>query len=282
MVDVKVRKKRSKKVSSTDMQMLSVLSNSEVVYYDWDKERIIKSLMNEADCDERLASDIADSVEQTIAKSGRKSISSDIIRAMVNEELFNRGKTKILEKQGIYSISRHDIEQLIFSKSNDNSNITKNTPGVVAITIAEILLKRYALDVIFSDDVKEAHLRGEIYLHDLGQSPVKVYLFDGDTEICDADGGTYTLRDLWNMNEAVPVPVNDTQMSKPLTQPGLQKITRTVERKDMVRIFHERGDFGVSAEHGVVVKRGDKVLIVRADELQPNDCLVRPEPKVNN
>ena len=173
--NIKVRKKRSKKVSSTDMQMLSVLSNSETVYYDWDKERIVKSLVKETDCDEALAREIADSVEQSVAKSGRTSISSDIIRAMVNEELFNRGKTKILEKQGIYSISRHDIEQLIFSKSNDNSNITKNTPGVVAITIAEILLKRYALDVIFSDDVKEAHLRGEIYLHDLGQSPTKVY-----------------------------------------------------------------------------------------------------------
>ncbi len=68
----------------------------------------------------------------------------------------------------------YDLEQLIFAKSQENSNIATHNPEAVNLSIAEITLKQYALRHIFSSPVSQAHLSGRLHLHDLGY-PVRVY-----------------------------------------------------------------------------------------------------------
>jgi len=67
-----------------------------------------------------------------------------------------------------------NLKQLIFSKSNENSNVAANNPEAVNLAIAENTLKQYALKEIFSEDVAESHMKGAIHLHDLGY-PIRVY-----------------------------------------------------------------------------------------------------------
>ena len=56
---------------------------------------------------------------------------------------------------------------MMFNKNKENSN-TSHNPESINLSIAEMVLKEYALTKVFSRDVADAHLKGDIHLHDLG------------------------------------------------------------------------------------------------------------------
>ncbi|MBM4083052.1 MAG: anaerobic ribonucleoside-triphosphate reductase, partial [Planctomycetes bacterium] len=85
-----------------------------------------------------------------------------------------RGLGAKLAKQTVIGMPKYDLDQLIMSKSKENSNITSNNPEAINLAIAENTLKQYALQEVFSKDVADAHLQGFIHLHDLGY-PTRVY-----------------------------------------------------------------------------------------------------------
>lgn len=170
---MRVRKEVKKAGDSTDISLL-VDGGTEDIISPWDKGRIIKALESEADLDEMVAADIASAVEKKILASGIQRISTSLIREFVDNELFERGLDAKLQKQTSLGMPKFDLEQLIFSKAQENSNITANNPEAINLTIAETILKQYALQEVFSNDVAEAHLSGMIHLHDLGY-PTRVY-----------------------------------------------------------------------------------------------------------
>ncbi len=159
--------------NSTDMALLVSTGKRDQVL-GWDKERIAKALEKESGLDVDNAHKIAKSVEERVFGSGVTRISTALIRELVDNELFERGLTARLEKQKLLGMPKFDLERLIFSKSQENSNITANNPEAINLTIAENTLKQYALEEIFSKDVSEGHMEGRIHLHDLGY-PTRVY-----------------------------------------------------------------------------------------------------------
>lgn len=170
---LRVRKKVRKENNSTDLSLLvTPISRDEII--SWDKSKIAKALQKEAHLNADLAYDIASSVEKKIFNSSLTNISTTLIRELVNNELFVRGLNKTLQKQASLSVPLYDLETLIFSKSQENSNITSNNPEAVNLALAETILKQYALQKIFTEDVTSAHMKGEIHLHDLGY-PTRVY-----------------------------------------------------------------------------------------------------------
>ncbi|NCC58831.1 MAG: anaerobic ribonucleoside-triphosphate reductase, partial [Synergistales bacterium] len=58
-------------------------------------------------------------------------------------------------------------ESMMLNPNRENSN-TSHNPESINLSVAEMILKEYALGKIFSRDVAEAHLGGDIHLHDLG------------------------------------------------------------------------------------------------------------------
>jgi len=170
---LKVRKTVSEEVDSTDLSLLVAPSTKDELF-GWDKEKIVESLEKEADLSRDLAEKIATSVEEKIINSGVKQMSTSLIRELIDNEMFELGLNINLEKHSIIGMPKFDIDQLIFTKTNENSNVSTNNPEAVNLAIAETTLKQYALKHIFSKDVAEAHWRGAIHLHDLGY-PVRVY-----------------------------------------------------------------------------------------------------------
>lgn len=164
---------RGDSADSTDMALM-VQTGDLTEVAPWDKEKIARALMKETGIEEELAFKIAKSVEERVFASGITKISTGLVRELVDNELFELGLTARLEKQKVLGMPKYDLERLILSKSQENSNITANNPEAINLTIAENTLKQYALDEIFSPDVSEAHLRGRIHLHDLGY-PTRVY-----------------------------------------------------------------------------------------------------------
>jgi ribonucleoside-triphosphate reductase (formate) len=163
----KVRKRIREKADSTDLSLLvTPLAKDEVL--PWDKSKIAQALIREVKLNGELAWDIASTIEERIFKSDINQISTSLIRALVDNELFERGLGKTLTKQTTIGMPAYDIEQLIFSKSSENSNITSNNPEAINLTIAETSLKQYILQSVFSSEVSTAHLKGMIHIHDLG------------------------------------------------------------------------------------------------------------------
>jgi ribonucleoside-triphosphate reductase len=171
---LKVRKPTGgKSQNSTDMALLVSTGKLDQVL-PWDKARVAEALELECKLDADTAHKIAKSVEERVFASGLTRISTTLIRELVDNELFERGLTTRLKEQKILGMPKFDLERLIMSKSQENSNITANNPEAINLTIAENTLKQYALDEIFDPEVGEAHLNGRLHLHDLGY-PTRVY-----------------------------------------------------------------------------------------------------------
>ena len=171
--NLRVRKKIRQSNNSTDMAlMVTPLTKDEIL--PWDKSKVSAALQKEAGLEAFLANEISSAVERKIVDSDLTHISTSLIREIVDNELFLRGLNKTLKKQAPIGMPVYDLETLIFSKSNENANINANNPEAINLSIAEVTLKQYALEKIFSPDVSESHMKGEVHLHDLGY-PTRVY-----------------------------------------------------------------------------------------------------------
>jgi anaerobic ribonucleoside-triphosphate reductase len=167
------KRTKSSNVSSTDFAlMVSTSQTSDIL--PWDKNKISEALIKECDISSSVASTIASSVEEKIMRSELKNISTILIRELVDNELLVRGYSKHLKQEKLLGMPMFNLENIIFSKSNENSNIAANNPEAVNLEIAENTLKQYSLEKLFSPEVSEAHLKGIIHIHDLGY-PIRVY-----------------------------------------------------------------------------------------------------------
>ena len=196
---IKVRnpneKKDEKKADITDQSLLLVQSTTRDNLFSWDRNRIVKKLIEKLDLSEEEAESVAKEVENQIIASNMKRVTTTLLREMVNNVLVERGYNNKLEDLSLYHIPREYIENLMFTKPTENSNIVSNNPEAVNLSIAELILKQWGLDTIFSPAVKEAHDTGAIHLHDLGY-PHRVYCSSHSIEYIKK----YGLRDLSNLN----------------------------------------------------------------------------------
>jgi len=97
-----------------------------------------------------------------------------MVRELVDNELFERKLQRPLQKQRMMGIPKYDLEMIVFSKSKENSNIATKNPEAINLSIAEHILKQFALQEVFGSELAEAHLSGKIHIHDLGY-PTRVY-----------------------------------------------------------------------------------------------------------
>jgi anaerobic ribonucleoside-triphosphate reductase len=179
----------------TDASLLLVESVSADETLPWDRARIIKQLTEKIRLPAELAAGISKAVENHVIACGLKTVSTKLIRELVNNELAARGYRAELQDLSLYSIPRDYLDQLMFTKSVENSNIVNNNPEAVNLGIAELILKQWAMDTIFSPDVKHAHNTGAVHLHDLGY-PHRVYCSSHSVEYVKK----YGLTGLSNLN----------------------------------------------------------------------------------
>lgn len=170
---LRVRKRIKKSKNTTDAALM-VDQISKDDSFPWDKRMIAIALEKEAELSSEIAHEIASAVENRVFASGLNRISTSLIRELVDNELFERGYNAKLEKQTALGMPKYDIEQLIYSKNKENSNIASNNPEAINLAVAENTLKQYALQEVFSKDVADAHITGMVHIHDLGY-PTRVY-----------------------------------------------------------------------------------------------------------
>jgi len=133
----------------------------------WNRQKIIDALLRETWIDPATAAQVAGEVEEVISQSGITAVSAPLIRELVNARLVERGLEAIRRQHTRLGMPLYDVEQLIVHPNRENANVPHG-PEATNLTLAETIKKEYALLSVFSQEVADAHMRGDIHIHDLG------------------------------------------------------------------------------------------------------------------
>jgi len=152
-------------MEATDLNLF--VRTSEETISEWDKSKIAEALMIETLVDQDTAREISVDVEKTIWKSGIKMVTAPLIRELVNAKLIEKGLENTRKMHTRLGMPLYDVDTLILHPNKENANVPHG-PEATNLTLAETIKKEYALLSVFSQDVADAHMNGDIHLHDLG------------------------------------------------------------------------------------------------------------------
>ncbi len=188
-MSVRVRKKEEN-TSVTDMSLLIEASDR---YLDWNHEELCNSIMEETGVNLEVASEIGNKVKDRIQelcdKMGWTAVSTNLIREIVESELLNKGRRykNKAKRYRTLGLSEREITQMIENDgARDNGNLGHN-PDAILFVGAETVIKQYALKHVFPAEVVNAHLQGDISLHDLG-AVFKIYCGSHSVEYMKKNG----------------------------------------------------------------------------------------------
>jgi len=150
---------------TTDMALF--VRTSDESMHGWERQRIVDALIRETYVDLDTAKEVAREVEEIIATSKIKMITAPLIRELVDTKLVERGLEQARRMHTRLGMPLYDVDQLILHPNKENANVPHG-PEATNLTLAERIKKEYALLSVFSQEVADAHMRGDIHLHDLG------------------------------------------------------------------------------------------------------------------
>lgn len=161
----KVLQKRPEERDTTDFALFVRTSDDD--YVTWDRQRIINALIKETGLAPETAQKIGQDVEDTVLNSNIRLLTTSLIREIVNVRLVEMGLERARVRHSRLGVPLYDAEKIIFYANRENANIPHN-PEATNMTLAESIKKQYMLSEVFPQDVADAHLCGDIHLHDLG------------------------------------------------------------------------------------------------------------------
>jgi anaerobic ribonucleoside-triphosphate reductase len=150
---------------ATDLSVFVRTSTDDMVA--WDKDKIVDALVRETGLNREIASIIAIEVEKQIRAMAVKNITAPLVRELVDVKLLEYGLEDARRKHTRLGVPVYDVNKIICHKNKENAN-TPHSPEATNLTLAENIKKEYALLNVFSLPVADAHMRGDIHLHDLG------------------------------------------------------------------------------------------------------------------
>ena len=133
----------------------------------WNRRRIVDALVRETDVSIDIAETISREVESQIMRSGITTITAPLIRELVDAKLLERGLEKAWRMHSRVGFPLYDVEGIILMPNRENANIP-HSPEATSLTLAEGIKKNYALEKVFSEKVGNAHLKGDIHIHNMG------------------------------------------------------------------------------------------------------------------
>ena len=154
-----------KAADTTDMALFVRTSSEDMK--GWDRQRIVEALLRETYIDPDTAEQISKEVEELIRRSRIGVVTAPLIRELVDAKLIERGLEEARRMHTRLGVPLYDVEQLILHPNKENANVPHG-PEATNLTLAERIKKEFALLSVFSQEVADAHMRGDIHLHDLG------------------------------------------------------------------------------------------------------------------
>ena len=158
-------KRRISTDETTDLALFVRTSDEDMAF--WNRQRIVDALVREAYVDLATAEEISKEVQDQILASRISLITAPLIRELVNARLIERGLEKARKMHTRLGVPLYDVDQFILHPNKENANVPHG-PEATNLTLAENIKKEYALLHVFSEPIGDAHIRGDIHIHDLG------------------------------------------------------------------------------------------------------------------
>ncbi len=150
---------------STELSLFVRTSDEEIKK--WDRGKIYDALMRETTISEDAASIVAREVEKLISNLELDIVTAPLIRELTNAKLVEYGLAKIRKQHTRLGVPLYDARQIIMNPNKENANVPHG-PEATNLTLSERIKKEFALLEVFSQDMADAHMKGDIHLHDLG------------------------------------------------------------------------------------------------------------------
>lgn len=155
----------SKERDNTDTALFVRTSDEEIKKYE--SKKIYDALIKETDISEDAARIIAKEVGRSIENMDINFLTAPLIRELTNAKLIEYGLEKIRRQHTRLGVPIYDAHNIILNQNKENANVPHG-PEATNLTLAEQIKKEYALLEVFSQDISDAHMKGDIHLHDLG------------------------------------------------------------------------------------------------------------------
>jgi anaerobic ribonucleoside-triphosphate reductase len=149
-MSLQVRKERERSV--LDVPLVDAAAKESIGA--WDRSKIAIALEKEAMMHPETAREIARAVEQKVFSSGVRRVSTSLIRALVDNELFERGLAVYQRRQRILGMPTYDLEKMLLAD-----------PGESAAQVADAVMRQFTLQTILTPDVSRAHMEGRIHVY---------------------------------------------------------------------------------------------------------------------
>lgn len=134
----------------------------------WDRERIVTALVRETKMAEGMARMIAIEVESQISRAGLTTLTTPLIRELVDAKLVEHGLTEYRARHMRLGVPLYDAERIICMPNQDETEGTQD-PAATNLALAEHVKREFALSQVYSQAIADAHLSGDVHLHDLPQ-----------------------------------------------------------------------------------------------------------------
>ena len=128
--------------------------------------KIASTLMEETGASQETAFEIATEVWKELKKLNVEYLTAPMIREMVNTKLVEYGLEDLRSRYTRLGIPVYNITSLIENGSRDNANMMHN-PETIHKYVADEALKQYALLHMLPSHLADAHMSGDIHIHDL-------------------------------------------------------------------------------------------------------------------
>ncbi|MBU2565829.1 MAG: anaerobic ribonucleoside-triphosphate reductase, partial [Candidatus Thermoplasmatota archaeon] len=150
---------------STDLALFVRTSDEEI--HKWDRKKIYDALVRETDIHPDAANIIAREVEKLIANLEIDVLTAPLIRELTNAKLIEYGLERVRKQHTRLGVPLYDARNIIINPNKENANVPHG-PEATNMSLAERIKKEYGLVEVFSQEIADAHMKGDIHIHDLG------------------------------------------------------------------------------------------------------------------
>lgn len=126
---------------------------------------IEESLVKETNLSQEIATHVAKEVEAKLRKLKVNYITAPLIREIVTVQLLEEGLEEARSQYTRLGMPVYDVTHLIEYGSKENANLHHN-PETIHKFAGDQILREYLLVKVLPKHVADAHMRGDIHLHD--------------------------------------------------------------------------------------------------------------------
>lgn len=148
-----------------DPDLLVRRSDEDITLFD--SQRIVDALLRETSIDKEVAAQIGSEVRQFIQRFGFRTLSSSLIRGLVDAKLLELGLEDAHRSHTRLGLPFYDVDRLMHSSSAEPVSNPCGPEGT-SLMMAEAIKREYSILNVFSEQVANAHLVGDIHIHRIG------------------------------------------------------------------------------------------------------------------